>query len=116
MKETEKHIDTTGLSRGQTPKEYFHRLYGDLCVDRTVVRNEDGSGSDIEAYELLVSSDLFSLRRAVTNFGLNARAAGYRQALAPVASPSAVAASPDGRPVSAIYFFLERRMTDGAGP
>ncbi|TAK28803.1 MAG: hypothetical protein EPO21_21855 [Chloroflexota bacterium] len=91
-------------------RSHFEQKYASHLIGEMVRRNEDGSQTQIRAYELIIDPVNQAERRGIlTDFGLRAAQAGYKQALGTVELPGVGYRDTEGRrPLTVVYFFLER--------
>ena len=92
-------------------QSYFQEQYGPHSPWRLTHTEKDGSLTEIRAFEFHIDpTNPKEVRGVLVDFGLRAAKVGYRQSLGPVVLPGAGLTSPErgSRPLTAIYFFLEK--------
>jgi len=93
----------------------FEELYGPLRRGMMSVEREDGAVTTVQSYELVIEPARGE-RQIVSDFGIRAALAGYRQALGPVVLPNTgYLEGRLDRPVTTVYFFLETPTPGGMG-
>ena len=90
---------------------HFQEQYGPHSPWSLTRSEKDGSATEIRAFEFHVDpTNQKEVRGVLVDFGLRAAQIGYRQSLGPIVLPSAAFTSAErgNRPLTAIYFFLEK--------
>src|SRR5687767_14471681 len=97
----------------QLPLLSFRRIvqaHGCCIALRMIVPH--GSQYQVRSYVILLDSSSQLERRGVAAFALDAVKAGYSQVHGPIVLPSSAFRDPAGeQPLTAVYFFLEKRQS-----
>lgn len=102
-----------GLSP-EVARESFEALYSSLRKDEMKVQSKEGAEMTVCSFEILVDPGT-SERDIISDFGIRATLAGYKQVLGPIVLSNAGARrDKPTRRLNAIYFFLEKPSASDA--
>lgn len=105
--ERERTIHTASAEAREGRREHFDVTFNRFLLGQTERPNADGTMTEVRAYEFVLDPhDQTERRGTIATFALQALAAGYCQALAPIVMPDVGFRAAD-QPLVAVYWFLE---------
>lgn len=105
--ERERNHERGSAEARQSRREQFEATFNRFLLGQSERPNADGSMTPVRVYEFVLDPhDQTERRGTIATFALQALAAGYSQALAPIVMPDVGFRTTD-QPLVAVYWFLE---------